>query len=70
MATPGITEKTALMLEGLGEGRFKLNSTCFDGEKACTAGEAVLIRPDGKRLLIEKVEPPEVRRDVGARRAA
>jgi hypothetical protein len=30
-ATLLITEKTTLIVEGLGEGRFKINSTCFDG---------------------------------------
>jgi hypothetical protein len=36
--------KTALMLEGLGEGRFKVKSTFFDKKNARTAGETVLIR--------------------------
>jgi len=39
-----------LIVEGLGDGRFKVNSTGLDREKACTAGD---------------VERPEVRGTVG-----
>ena len=44
VGTLGTTEQTTLVLEGLGGDRFKVDSTCFDREKACTAGEAALIR--------------------------
>jgi hypothetical protein len=36
-----------LVIEGLGGDRFKVNSTCFDREKARTAGEAALIPGEG-----------------------